>query len=44
MDTDPERIGSGIRLHFSVPDLKFWKKVGVGAGFGMHGMMYIECM
>jgi len=40
--------GSGVRPHFSDPepdpDLKFWKKVGVGAGFGMNGMVYIECM
>jgi len=34
--------GHEVRLHFSDPDLNFWEKAE--AGFGMNGMVYIECM
>jgi len=42
----PDRRGAVVQLHFSDlepdPDLNFWKKAG--AGFGMNGMVYAECM
>jgi len=36
MGTDPERNGSGVRLHISdlEPDLSIWEK----SGFGVYGM------
>jgi len=36
---DGHGAGSGIGLHFSDPDLNFWKKDV--SGFGMNGMVYI---
>jgi len=43
---DGHGTGSGVRLHFSDPeqdpDLKFLEKAGFG--FGINGMVYIECI
>jgi len=43
MDTESNRSGSGVRLHFSDLDRDLSFRGKAGSEFDMYGMVYIEC-